>query len=227
MGFEDDQPRDDDGRWTSGGGGGDTATEVGGKASDEPSATEVISASQVPPNAEESAVGHTWGSVQGYKNINELLRTGTLDARFQPEGDTALQETQDNITALDSAISSQAPLSSAVETFRSLKGEAADQYSALPVGAVVTDPGFAATTPSLGGAQSFGMIQASSTTSNFGLHPDEPQNTGVLAITVPAGSQVFTPGSDRGSNFPETVLPRGSEFQVTAQENASTPQSRS
>jgi hypothetical protein len=81
--FDSDQPRDDHGRWTSGGGGGDAASAEGSSARGSSRSNTEVPSSTVPSRAEQAAAGvAAEGTILGPLSAEALAGLATVAAGF-------------------------------------------------------------------------------------------------------------------------------------------------
>jgi hypothetical protein len=218
MSFNDDQPRDELGRWSSGGGGGavsGSATTWAETKSEPVSAASMLAASpgSSPLEAAEASLEENkeqLKAVQSYVNGGDVL-----NGMMREERDNEFTAKDENTVGyLDNAISAQAPTTQDSVLYRGV----------APVGST---PGIGVPGPGLTPAPDFASMQAGdqftdkgfiSTTTNPSLGEKFATTQGTqLEIHAPAGTQGLSVPAVTGVdilNEQEVVLPRGSEFTV-------------
>lgn len=221
--FDDSQPRDDHGRWTSGGGGGsanfDTAEHLPERQIGEVGETTKRYSgwySALPDEQKRALIQwQEWGE---FPQIQSLLRQQPIPlennaplAGILPMEESQVPHTLGIIYNLDAAIASAPPLPNDTVVYRSFDSA---QYGELHTGQVLRDDGFVATGDSRDAANASGSL----------LDP-APQHSDVSAeILLPAGTRVGVPPIDgwfTGTNdtqvmSDELVVPRGSSFTVVS-----------
>jgi hypothetical protein len=211
--YDEDQPRDENGRFGSG---GSVPTPI------DPTSDTAVSeqlnfqralgftAENNPPEWEAALEQYTNGSGT-YNDINGILREGPAYAESVMLSPTGVTEVQGYIASLDALMEAAPPLPEASVTYRGIKDEAAEQFLALNVGDSFTEAGYASTSWVKEVAEGF-------------ADPDEEVGGAILEIINPAGTQGLSTLGYRMEVInqwvaeKEWLLPRGTTFDVVAKE---------
>lgn len=182
--YSEDQPRDELGRFGSGG--GESSSETGGK--------EYPTAATAAPH-EVAAVENYAGS--GFQTINESLRSG----------DNIDQSTANEIATLDAVIASAPPLEENTELYRIVSGDIAETIMTLNAGDTFTDKGFASTSTSARFAESRYRVTSNKEDKVATIRISAPAGTSALDVNR------YMPNNEY-KHEREMLLPRGTTFEV-------------
>lgn len=218
MAFDDSQPRDDLGRWTSGGGGavGGDAAKVWANTKPGPTSAEAMLAASPGATPLAAAEASLQQDQTNERAVSAYVAGGDVLNHFlrADEGERLTAQDQGYVAGMDAAIANQLPTSQDTVLYRGVaateaqnvanaSGQAqleAPSYGTMQPGTTFTDRGFASTTTNFSTAQ--GFARSSGTI----LEVHAPEGTQGLSVPGVTGADLL--------NESEVVLPRGTEFQV-------------
>ena len=182
--YDEDQPRDEAGRFSSNGGGGDNRTY-----------SEVVRERNL---IEEQVALRAYTSYD-FLSINTALRNDKAEV----QGTT--------ITALDRLIATQPPLTESVTVYRGVVGSIAEELSQLEEGDTFTDKAYSSTSLQESVAEHFGSTGGfrDYDTPTLKLSITIPEGSRVLNVDSYSAANGLTERQES-----EFLLPRGSTFEV-------------
>lgn len=193
--YDEDQPRDEAGRFSSDGSGG---------------GAEAVSDAQ-------AAVSLRMYTSYGHDIINNSLR-GTRDASAVQE------ETQRSIAGLDSLINNYPALPEQTTLYRGISGDIANDFKSLQPGDTFTDKGYTSTTSEEYIAQKFGNESGRFGNAPYvNLVIEAPAGSKALNVDEYVNSKYISGEGRYEGNFTprnesEFILPRDATFEVTKNE---------
>ena len=214
--FDPDQPRDELGRFGSGGSGSDKPSSESTPKPLDTRSDEAVSkqlnfqreqgftAENNPPQWDMAVTAYTDGSGR-YNDINGYLREGEMYFDQVDMSPSEQTETLGYIASLDNVIDAAPPLTEDTLTFRGISEEAAYDFQNLEVGDQFTEAGYASTSWDKQVAENFAR-----------------ESGVVLQIVNPAGTQGLAPLGyqmnviNQWAPEKEWLLPRGTTFDVVS-----------